>query len=135
MPCCHQAGLACVTWQTFTNDIFKFYSSTGMSVVTLAKCFIDGNIFRGLFHRKRSLCNRPSRVVPVTVRPVFALDGFQREHLMDLRVLCSVLPLACSSTVLAPAPRLHVAHRGLDQLAPETRCLEAVVIVLKICLS
>lgn len=112
MPCCHQPGLACVTWETFTNDIFKFSSSSGTSVVTLAKCFNDGNIFRGLFHRELSQCHRPSRVVPVTVRPVFAPAGFQREHLMKLHVLCSVLPLAFSSTVLAPVVRLHVTHPG-----------------------
>lgn len=112
MPCCHQPGLACVTWETSTNDIFTFSSSTGTSVVTLAKCFNDGNIFRGLFHRELSLCHRLSRVVPATIRPVFAPAGFQREHLMNLHVLCSVLPLACSSTVLAPAARLHIARQG-----------------------
>lgn len=140
MPCYHQPGLACVTWETSTNDIFKFSSSTGTSVITLAKCFNDGNIFRGLFHRELSPCHRPSRVVPVTVRPVFAPAGFQREHLMNLRVLCSVLPLACSSSWRQRSGYTSLA-RGLDQLAPETRCLEAaclptaVVIVLKICLS
>lgn len=112
MPCYHQPGLACVTWETSTNDIFKFSSSTGTSVVTLAKRFNNGNIFRGLFHRALSLCHRPSRVVTVTVRPVFAPAGFQREHLMNLRVLCSALPLACSSTVLAPAARLHATRPG-----------------------
>lgn len=112
MPCYHQPGLACVTWETSTNDIFKFSSSTGTSVVTLAKCFNDSNIFRGLFHREFSLCHRLSRVVPVMVHPVFAPAGFQREHLMNLRVLYSVLPLVCSSTVLAPAERLHVARTG-----------------------
>lgn len=140
MPCYHQPGLACVTWETSTNDIFKFSSSTGTSVVTLAKCFNDGNIFRGLFHRALSLCHRPSRVVPVTIHPVFAPAGFQREHLMNL---CCALHFLWR--VPPPFWRQQrdymLLAQGLDQLAPETRCLEAarlptaVVIVLKICLS
>lgn len=40
---------------------------------------------------------------------------------MNLHELCSVLPLACSSTVLAPAAQLHVARPGLDQLAQENK--------------